>query len=215
MIKLSRGGMFFSGMGLGIIMMLVLIILLRGIPGPAGPQGPIGETGPAGAVGPTGPSGPQGPTGAQGATGPAGTQGPQGPVANLGANLGYSSATNGAVTLKNVAINGGSVTSPVMPNSQVKVNLDYVVANDPGCPSCIDQIIVGYSNVGPTQCIYNDIPSVSPGISATTSFTVTAPATPGVYNLAFYRTLQYTCAAALNGGTWPGTPTPFAVISMQ
>ena len=217
MIKLSRGGWFFSGMGLGIAIMLVLFILVKGTPGPVGPQGQAGEAGAAGAPGATGPAGPQGPQGPAGAPGPqgaAGAPGPQSPAGGIGASLGYSTVSNGAVTLKNIAINGGSVTAPVAPSSTITVRLDYTILNH-GCPNCIDQIEIGYGNAAPTQCIYNGIPGVAPGVSGSKTFTVTAPATPGVYNLAFDRSEGFTCEQALAGGKWWNGPNTFAMISVQ
>jgi len=218
MIKLGRGGLFFSGMGLGIAIMLVLFIVVKGTPGPVGPQGQAGEAGSAGAPGATGPAGPQGlqgPAGAPGPQGPAGAAGPQGPAVNIGASLGYSTTTIGPVTLKNVTLNGGSVTGPVAPNSDIKVNLAYSIFSDASCPGCIDQILVGFVNVGPTQCIYDAIPGVAPGVSANASFTVKAPARPGTYLLGFSEGQDFGCDKALHGNTWWGTPTSFAVINVQ
>jgi hypothetical protein len=158
-----------------------------------------------------GPQGPAGATGAQGVAGPAGAQGPAG---GLAASFAYSTATNGVVTLKNILVNGGSITAPVARNSTITVQLDYTILNI-ACRGCVDQIEIGFSNSGPSQCIYNGVPGVSPGVSSTKTFSVTAPATAGVYDLAFDRSEGFTCDQALASGKWWTGPNPFAVISVQ
>jgi len=156
-------------------------------------------------------AGPQGPAGAPGVAGPAGAQGP---ASGLAASFAYSTATNGVVTLKNILVNGGSITAPVARNSTITVQLDYTILNI-ACRNCIDQIEIGFSNSSPSQCIYNGIPGVSPGVSSTKSFTVTAPATSGVYDLAFDRSEGFNCDQALASGKWWSGPNTFAVISVQ
>ena len=89
--------------------------------------------------------------------------------------LGYSITPSFAsVTISNVLVNGGAITSPVEAASTINVTLDYHIFDD-GCPGCVDQIQVGFTHSSPGDCVYNDIPGPSPGVSGTASFTITAP----------------------------------------
>lgn len=183
--------------------------------GPQGLQGPQGEVGPHGEIGPQGPQGEIGPQGLQGEVGPQGPQGevgPQGPVGPSNATLAFAPIpTNEDVTISNVTINSGSITAPVSTGASVLVELDYVITSPSWCPSCVQQIVFGFTSAPKAAvCIFN-------GFSGTghASFTLTAPETPGTYYIGFRRPMQYSCADGLN--TWPpiGPEEYIAAIAVQ
>ncbi len=117
------------------------------------------------------------------------------------ASFGYSrTPTVRGVTITNVLVNGGAITSPVEAGSTITVALDYNIV-DPGCPGCIDQIQVGFSHTAPTDCVYSGIPGVA-GVSGSGSTTLTAPSTPGTYYIGVDRSQAFSCPA----GWWNGAP---------
>jgi len=117
------------------------------------------------------------------------------------ASFGYSKTpTVRGVTISNVLVNGGAITSPIAAGSSVTVEMDYNIV-DPDCPSCIDQIQVGFSHVAPTGCVYSGIPGAA-GDSGSGTMTLTAPSTPGTYYLGVDRSQAFSCPA----GWWNGAP---------
>ena len=129
--------------------------------------------------------------------------------------LGYSTTpTFASVTISNVSVNGGPITTPVEQGSTINVTLDYHIFDD-GCPGCIDQIQVGFTNLPPSSCVYNGVPGPFPGVSGTASFTITAPTEPGTYHLGFDRSQALSCPV----GWWSGAPTTpnrwFAAITVN
>jgi len=155
--------------------------------GPQGPQGPIGPIGSAGPQGPEGPEGPEGPQGEQGPVGP--------PSATFAFNP-FPPFTD--ITLSNITINGGSITAPVQPGDTIQVEFDYTIVQPVWCPSCIQQIVVGFaSEATPSYCVF----SGGAG-SGHANFSLTVPATPGMEYIAVERPMQYTCVDALNW-SWP------------
>ena len=113
--------------------------------------------------------------------------------------------TFAGVTISSVSINDSGNTAFVAPGSVFTVSLDYSIV-DTVCPSCIDEIEIGYSTASaPFTCIYTGTPGVE-GASGSSSIEVTAPSMPGVYYLGFDRAQHFTCAEALASGWWNGTP---------
>jgi hypothetical protein len=106
----------------------------------------------------------------------------------------------GEAQLSDVLINGGSITAPVEPGSTIDVSLSYFI-EDTACPTCIDQIQVGFSHQGPMGCVFSGVP-LPGGSSGSATFTITAPATPGTYFLGFDRSQDIVCPA----GWWNGAP---------
>lgn len=130
------------------------------------------------------------------------------------ASLGYQKTpTVRGVTISNVTINGGSIVSPVAPGSDIEVEMDYHIV-DTGCPGCIDQIQIGFSQEAPKGCVYNGIPGTA-GASGSGKITLTAPAEPGIYYIGVDRSQAYSCPT----GWWNNAPSAFnryiAVIAVQ
>jgi len=108
--------------------------------------------------------------------------------------------TNGVVTIARVSIDGGGNVAEVAPGATFSIILDYTIV-DPGCPGCIDQIQIGYSNANPDQCIYSGIPGAA-GKSGTSTFKMIAPAAAGTYFIGFDRSQDFNCPT----GWWSGAP---------
>lgn len=181
--------------------------------GPEGPQGPEGPMGPEGPQGPEGEIGPEGPQGLQGETGSQGMQGPEGPQGPVGpstATLAFNPVPPFTeITLTNITINGGSITTPVVAGESVQVELDYSIVPAPWCPYCIEQIVFGFSSLAqPSVCIF----SGNMGGSGHASFALTVPSAPGTYYIAVERPMMYSCDQALDWN-WP-TPTPNQYIGV-
>jgi hypothetical protein len=89
------------------------------------------------------------------------------------------------------------------------------------CPGCIDQIEIGVHTVGKAACLYNGNPAGGGNCTTPTTGTasrmVTAPTTPGVYQLRFNRGNDNACQ---NNGAWwanvpPGAGNTFALICVK
>jgi hypothetical protein len=104
-------------------------------------------------------------------------------------------------TLSNISLNtltnGGAVFA--WTNGTFTVNYSYTVWAQGNCPGCIMQLVsgMGSAGVGTTNCAYNGQPGVSPGVSGTSSLTLTAPATPGTYDIVVQLMAQTSCANAI------------------
>jgi len=61
----------------------------------------------------------------------------------------------------------------------------------PGCPGCIDQVIIGLEDE-PLECVYHGMPGLHPGRSFSDILTSTAPDVVGTYNIYGFVTMQYT-----------------------
>jgi hypothetical protein len=102
---------------------------------------------------------------------------------------------------------GTSIT--LAPGADFYVFYDFQVFNDP-CPSCITQLVTGLGSPGSHggSCAYNGIPGVFPGVSGSEMYvTLTAPSTPGTYQVIVEYHWEFTCADALanygSGGAAP------------
>ncbi len=100
-------------------------------------------------------------------------------------------ATNGVVTITNVKLNGGGNVATLSPGTSFAVSMDYSII-DTGCPGCIDQIQIGYSDAAPNVCAYSGIPGTA-GQSGSGNVTLTAPATAGTYFIGFDRSQDFSC----------------------
>lgn len=105
-------------------------------------------------------------------------------------------------TLSNISLNtltnGGAVFA--WTNGTFTVNYNYTVWAQGNCPGCIMQLVsgMGSAGVGTTNCAYNGQPGVSPGVSGTSALTLTAPATPGTYDIVVQLLAQTSCANAIS-----------------
>lgn len=102
-------------------------------------------------------------------------------------------------TVSNVVINGGNGT--VSGGALFPVSFNYSIWNDASCPSCIDQLVVGLDSTG-YYCAYDGIPPTYPGYAGSSSGSLTAPTTPGTYQVVLHQDLQFSCSNAVtaNGG---------------
>jgi len=104
-------------------------------------------------------------------------------------------------TLSNISLNtltnGGAIFA--WPSSTFTVNYNYTVWAQSNCPGCIIQLVsgMGSAGVGTTNCAYNGQPGVSPGVSGTSSLTLTAPTAPGTYDIVVQLQAQTSCANAI------------------
>jgi hypothetical protein len=108
-------------------------------------------------------------------------------------------ANDSITTISNVSLtSGGNVVQiSAVPGAGVPVSFNYnLVEGVSYCPSCIDQITVGFVGTNPTSCQYNGIPGPGGTGTHSASLTLTAPATPSRYYVAFHKSQQYTCQAA-------------------
>jgi hypothetical protein len=91
--------------------------------------------------------------------------------------------SDGNTSISRVRINGGGSDVTVAPGSTVTVSLHFVTSNV-GCPGCDQQIEVGFGHLVPTQCIF-DRSLGGMTFSKHKTFTLTAPAEPGSYFVAY------------------------------
>jgi hypothetical protein len=113
------------------------------------------------------------------------------------------------VRLSNTALSGGQRLHTVAPGGTFTVSADYSIV-DCICEGCIDQIQIGLVPGTTKQCLYSGNPG-SPCQTATTgnaSRTLTAPTTPGVYEVRFRLGQDFDCDGQQNNNTgwWTNVP---------
>lgn len=89
------------------------------------------------------------------------------------------------------------------------------------CPNCIDQIEIGFHTIGKAACLYNGNPNGAGNCTVATTGnatrTLTAPATPGTYQLRFNRGNDNSCQN--NGAWWANVPpeagNTFAIVCVK
>ena len=107
-----------------------------------------------------------------------------------------------------VNLNGAGTSATVPAGYPVVVTYNYQVFSDP-CPGCITQLVTGLGAPGSHggSCAYNGVPGVSPGVTGSENVTLTAPSTPGTYNVIVEYHWQFNCLDALtnygSGGAVP------------
>jgi hypothetical protein len=124
------------------------------------------------------------------------------PLAALPVSDGY------LVTINGIDIQGQGRRAQVSPGGSVTVNVNYFIS-DPGCPGCIDQILIGIADDvtfnEPMGCVYNGSPGAS-GVMGIGSLTFNVPTTPGVYFVRFHYGQDFGCAFGWWGvGGEPGS----------
>jgi len=128
--------------------------------------------------------------------------------------------TDENVTLSLIDVASQAQLAVVTAGSTFDVGAAYSII-DCQCPGCIDQIEIGVFGVGKQACLYNGNPNGNGNCTSPTvgvaSRTITAPATPGVYELRFNRGNDTSCQ---NNGDWwanvaPGTGNTFALVCVK
>jgi hypothetical protein len=94
----------------------------------------------------------------------------------------------------NIELNPQEITAN--PGASVAVTYSGNVWSQPGCPGCIDQVVVGLED-NPFPCLYCDIPGLYPGQSFSGALSFAAPQTPGTYRVFGVVASQYTCEDAM------------------
>jgi len=112
-----------------------------------------------------------------------------------------TAVTTSNLTIAPVSGTGVNPGTHVAPGATTTLTANYSISPVGGCPSCIEQIVVGI--VGQTNaqgCLYDAIPGG--GVTNTGTVTLTAPSTPGIYLVGVRSALQFGCANALPGGSY-------------
>jgi hypothetical protein len=127
---------------------------------------------------------------------------------------------NENVTLSMIDVQAAGQRAVVNAGQMFAVAARYSIV-DCQCPNCIDQIEIGLHTIGKAACLYNGNPAGNGNCNTPTTGDatrmVTAPATPGVYELRFNRGNDNECQ---NNGAWwanvpPGAGNTFALICVK
>lgn len=110
--------------------------------------------------------------------------------------------------VSNITVNSGPVQLTVAPGALLTVALDYSIDPYVGCPGCVDQIQIGFATGQPQGCAYNSQPGTVTAAGHGAPISLTAPAAPGRYYIAYAFTLQAGCLP-----NWLGTPPPQQYIA--
>lgn len=94
-----------------------------------------------------------------------------------------------------VDIAGEGEETTVDPGETVTVAYAGRVWSRPGCPACIDQVVIGLED-DPFVCGYHGIPGIHPGREFSGSFSFDAPSEKNVYKLYALVASKYTCIDA-------------------
>ena len=113
---------------------------------------------------------------------------------------GVSGTNHLTMTLSGTSL-GGTKLKVVTAGSTFTVSASYSIL-DCICTGCIDQIQVGLVPGTTKKCIYDANPACSPATTGAGSVVLTAPATPGVYDVRFRVGQDYSCEG--NSGTTTG-----------
>jgi hypothetical protein len=128
---------------------------------------------------------------------------PLAPTVGPGPNL--------AITLSNVAVNGGGNVAHVAAGATFTVSADYSITDSGG--NNIDQIIVGVAPSDPQACLFDGNVHNQTRTGNGTA-TLTAPTTPGTYTIRFHYGQAQSCDPqgwwAINGA--PTSAQDFAAI---
>lgn len=118
------------------------------------------------------------------------------------------------------ALAGGMKLLVVAPGQTFTVASGYAIL-DCICSGCIDQIQVGLVPGATKQCIYSNNPACSPATTGNGNATLTAPMTPGVYDVRFRMGQDFSCNgnSGNNIGWWdnmaPGAAQTVAKICVH
>jgi len=94
-------------------------------------------------------------------------------------HVGDSSATDCNLE---VDVTGQGQEATVGSGETVAITYSGDVWSRPGCPACIDQVVIGVEDE-PLFCVYNGVPGVHPGRSFSGSFAFRMPVEGGAYRI--------------------------------
>lgn len=100
-------------------------------------------------------------------------------------------------------------TSPVViatPGQGLAAKANLQVWVQSSCSACGAQVVYGVDDVD-QGCLYDASPGVYPGITATKSFNVVAPTTPGVHEVRIAHIEETSCLAAMSSMALANRPT--------
>jgi hypothetical protein len=123
------------------------------------------------------------------------------------------------VTLSGTSLGAGKLRT-VAPGATFSVSAGYSIL-DCICTGCIDQIQVGLVPGTRKECVYSANPPCTQSDTGTGSVTLTAPTTPGVYDVRFRVGQDYSCTGMSGNavGWWtgqaPGVATTVAKICVH
>ncbi len=122
-------------------------------------------------------------------------------------------ATYEGITISAASINGAGNVAVVSASSIFAITMEFEIV-DCVCPTCIDQIQVGFvPGTGAEHCIFDDVATCS-GASGIDNSSMWAPGTPGEYEIRFGKGQDWNC-----GTDWwdvePPPETTVAVICVQ
>lgn len=104
-----------------------------------------------------------------------------------------------AFIVEKVSLNGGGPVVVVSPGATVSGKANVQAWNNPGCPGCRMQVLVGIGSA--SGCVYDWSPGAWPGAStAGASFSVKAPSTAGVHRVTASFQLETSCANGVTKG---------------
>lgn len=104
-----------------------------------------------------------------------------------------------AFIVEKVSLNGGGPVVVVSPGATVSGKANVQAWNNPGCPSCRMQVLVGIGSA--SGCVYDWSPGAWPGAStAGATFSVKAPSTAGVHRVTASFQLETSCANGITKG---------------
>jgi hypothetical protein len=127
-----------------------------------------------------------------------------------GSPITFDEVQNGdhvTISLSNTTLTGGQRLHTVAPGATFTVTASYSIL-DCICTNCIDQIQVGLVPGTTKQCIYSGNPTCPSPTTGAGMTTLTAPMTPGVYQVRFRLGQDFDCDGNSNNnnGWWTNVP---------
>ena len=97
-----------------------------------------------------------------------------------------------------VSLNGAGVSAIVAPGAPVNITYNFNIWDDP-CPGCFTQLVTGLGRAGTHggTCAFDGDAGLSPGTPGVENVYLTAPLTPGTYNVEARYYWEIDCASAL------------------
>jgi hypothetical protein len=117
-----------------------------------------------------------------------------------------------SIGVSNVVLNGGTNVVHVGAGAQFSVSLEYVMEAC-GCSSCTDEIEIGLVPGNPQTCPYTGPEHCNNAVNGPYTGMLTAPNTPGVYDLRFNLRLDYSCLQTTQTW-WNAQPGPDRTVGV-